>query len=46
MAGSGSERLSVCLAGDPDTKVVLQHLLLNFMLYCYALCLNVSFAHC
>lgn len=44
MAGSGSERLSVCLAGDPDTKMILQHLLLNLMLHCYAWCLNVSFA--
>lgn len=46
MAGSGSERFSVCLAGDPDKKMILQRLLLNFILYCYALCLNVSFPHC
>lgn len=40
MAGSGSKRLSVCLAGDQATKMILQ--CLPFELYVKLLCFTLS----
>lgn len=40
MAGSGSKRLPVCLAGDRGTKTILQFL--PFELYVVLLCSTLS----